>query len=193
MPSLLSLDPYTGATQAPSWWKIIYQSLWWHCGNLFPPNVTFKGSSLLTQYCSKVTEPRNCSRQLIEVPIMNAMIKWPPVQQQIPTSPYTTFNLHCGLEKRAKLHFSTISHLFKWSWFHIVSNFPWITSNFNKITVAQGEQATVFQSTKLSLWSTFLFVKVHSYFRGMIAFYYTGCYLKVFSQPAKGNFLDFNV
>lgn len=58
--SPLSLDPCTGAERALCWWKIIYQSLWWHCGNLFSPNVTFKGGSLLTHYCSKATEPRNC-------------------------------------------------------------------------------------------------------------------------------------
>lgn len=46
----------------------------------FSPNVTFKGGSLLTRYCSKATEPRNCLGQLNEVPIMNAMIKCPLVQ-----------------------------------------------------------------------------------------------------------------
>ena len=43
----------------------------------FSPNVTFKGSSMLTHYCSKATEPRNCLGQLNEPPIMNAVIKWP--------------------------------------------------------------------------------------------------------------------
>lgn len=77
LPSRLSLHPCTGAERALCWWKIIYQSLWWHCSNLFSPNVTFKGGSLLTHYCSKATEPRNCLGQLNEVPIMNAMIKFP--------------------------------------------------------------------------------------------------------------------
>lgn len=67
LPSPLSLHPCTGAERALCWWKIIYQSLRWHCGNLFSPNVTFKGGSLLTHYCSKATEPRNCLGQLNEV------------------------------------------------------------------------------------------------------------------------------
>lgn len=46
----------------------------------FSPNVTFKRGSLLTHYCSKATEPKNCLGQLNEVPIMNAMIKCPLVQ-----------------------------------------------------------------------------------------------------------------
>lgn len=35
MPPLLSLDSCTGAEHASCWWKIIYQSLRCHCGNLF--------------------------------------------------------------------------------------------------------------------------------------------------------------
>lgn len=80
MPPLLSLDSCTGAEHASCWWKIIYQSLRCHCGNLFSPNITFTGSSLFTQYCSKATEPRNCLKRLNEVPIMNVMIKRPHVR-----------------------------------------------------------------------------------------------------------------
>lgn len=109
LPSPLSLDPCTGAECALCWWKIIYQSLWWHCCTLFCPNVTFKGGFLLTHYCSKATELRNCLGQLNEVPIMIAMIKFPPWCSNKSSAHLTPpFNLHCLPEKRAKSLFSPI-------------------------------------------------------------------------------------
>lgn len=65
--------------------------------------------SLLTHYCSKATELRNCLRQLNEVPIMIAMIKFPPWCSNKSSAHLTPpFNLHCLPEKRAKSLFSPI-------------------------------------------------------------------------------------
>lgn len=60
------------------WWKIMYQNLMWcHC-NLFYQMSPSKGESKLTHYCSETTEATNGLGELNEVPIMNAMIKFPP-------------------------------------------------------------------------------------------------------------------
>lgn len=72
----LPLDSCTGAVRASCWWKIICQSLRWHCGNLFSPNVTFKWEGA---GCSHIIVLKQRSPgQLNEAPIMNAMIKFPP-------------------------------------------------------------------------------------------------------------------
>lgn len=51
------------------------------CGavaTFFPQMSPSKGEFLLTHYCSEATEATNGLGELNEVPIMNAMIEFPP-------------------------------------------------------------------------------------------------------------------